>query len=74
MSAFGKFFHRLIGFISNLVGAVRHVRSGGQTTRTRARTRAVRPPRRCGECGQHVAHSPDWRDHLADECRGGGAA
>lgn len=60
-------FHRLLLFIRRLVDAVRHVRSGGRTTRTRARARAAAPPRKCPECRQPVEHSPDYRDHLHDD-------
>lgn len=57
-------FHRLIEFLRGLVRAFRHVQTGGRTTRTRARVRAARPDRRCGECRQPVPHSHDYRDHL----------
>lgn len=55
---------KFIQWVQRLVEAFRHVRSGGQTTRTRAVRRAARPPRRCTECHQPVPHSADWRDHL----------
>lgn len=55
---------RIVEFISRLIDAFRHVRTGGRTTRTRAVRRASAPPRRCPECRQAVQHSPDWRDHL----------
>ena len=55
------FLHR---FIRRLIDAIRHVRTGGRTTVTRARARAAAPPRPCRCCGQAVHHSADWRDHL----------
>ncbi len=65
--------HRLIEFFRNLLDAIRHVRTGGQATRTRATRHAARPARRCGECGQKVQHSPDWRDHVGgDDCQSHG--
>lgn len=60
-------FHRFIEFIRRIVEAVRHVRTGGRSTRARARARAAAPPRRCGCCGQPVQHSPDYRDHLGPD-------
>ncbi|MGE3414097.1 MAG: hypothetical protein AB7L91_17970 [Dehalococcoidia bacterium] len=57
-------FYRLIEFLRRFVDAVRHVRSGGRTTRARAVRRAAAPPRRCACCGGPVNHSADWRDHL----------
>lgn len=55
---------RILEFLRKLFDAFRHVRTGGQTTRTRARRRAARPPRRCETCHQPVHHSADYRDHL----------
>lgn len=57
-------FHRIIEFIRRLVEAIQHVRSGGRTTRSRARFRAAAPPRPCPTCHQPMKHSDDWRDHL----------
>lgn len=57
-------FHKLLLLIRRVADAVRHVRSGGQTTRARAVRRAAAPPRPCACCGGPVGHSPDWRDHL----------
>lgn len=56
--------HRIVEFIRRLVAAVRHVRTGGASTRTAARKRADRPPRVCRECHQPIEQSRDWRDHL----------
>lgn len=55
-----KFLH----FIQRLLEAFRHVRSGGKTTRRRARARAAAPPAKCPTCRQPVQHSQDWRDHI----------
>lgn len=57
-------FHAVIEFIRRLIEAIQHVRTGGRTTRSRARSRAARPPRPCPTCHQPVTHSDDWRDHL----------
>lgn len=54
----------IVEFLRKLAAAVNHVRTGGKTTRTRARTRAAAPPAKCPRCRQPVPHSPDWRDHL----------
>lgn len=60
-----KAFLRSIGeFLRRLFAAIRHVRTGGQSTRTAARRRAARPPRLCHECHQPIEHSDDWREHL----------
>lgn len=59
--------HRLILILRRWWAAVQHVRTGGRTTRTAARTRAARPPRTCKACHQPIQHSGDWRDHLHDE-------
>ena len=56
--------HRIIEGLRRFLGAVRHVRSGGESTRARARSRAERPPRTCRACHQPLVHSTDWRDHL----------
>jgi sugar (pentulose or hexulose) kinase len=50
--------------LRRLVQAVRHVGTGGQTTRTAAVRRAARPVR-CSACHQPIPQSDDWRDHLA---------
>lgn len=55
---------KFLQFIRRLIEAVRHVRSGGQSTRTAAVRRSARPVRRCESCRQQVPHSTDWRDHL----------
>lgn len=55
---------KLVMFLQRLIEAFRHVRSGGRTTRRRARARAAAPPPRCRACKQPVPHSADWRDHL----------
>lgn len=60
-------FHRIVRWVRRLVAAFRHVRSGGQTTRTSARREADRPPRVCRECHQPIEHSRDWRDHLGHQ-------
>ncbi|HLT40329.1 MAG TPA: hypothetical protein VK034_28820 [Enhygromyxa sp.] len=65
----GEFFYRLLVFFRRLVDAFRHVRTGGESTWSKARARAAAPPRRCPHCQQEVSHSDDWRDHL-DECFG----
>lgn len=56
--------HRIVLFFTALLDAIRHVRSGGQTTRTRARTRAAAPGPPCRSCGQPTKNSTDWHDHL----------
>lgn len=55
---------KFLEFVRRLFGAIRHVRTGGATTRTTARRRAAAPARRCDSCHQAVRHSEDWRDHL----------
>ncbi len=57
---------KFLQFIRRLIEAVKHVRSGGQTTVRKARRRATAPPRRCEKCHQPVQHSDDYRDHLHD--------
>lgn len=59
-----NFPHNLVDFIRRFVEAVRHVCSGGQTTRRTAVRRANRPPERCETCRQPVRQSDDWRDHI----------
>lgn len=59
-----KFFHHIVEFIRRLLDAVRHVRTGGKTTRVRAQRKASAPSARCASCHQPVPHSDDWRDHL----------
>lgn len=56
--------HQTIEFIRSLVRAIRHVRTGGQSTVQTARRRAAQPARRCSQCHQPVRHSADYRDHL----------
>lgn len=56
--------HRIVMFFRRLLDAIRHVRTGGQSTRSRARSRAAAPPRPCTTCGQAVKTSDDWRDHI----------
>lgn len=60
----GRVFHRIVEFVRQLVDAIRHVASGGQTTKRRAGRAASKPPRRCTQCHQPVWHSDDWRDHI----------
>lgn len=60
----GLALHRAVEFTRALVAAVRHVRTGGRTTRTAAQRRADRPPRVCRTCHRPLEHSRDWRDHL----------
>ena len=57
----------IVEFLRRFVESVRHVRTGGQSTRARAARRASRPPRQCPECHQPIPHSPDWRDHIHRE-------
>lgn len=54
----------IIEFLQKLVAAIKHVRSGGKTTRTKARRKAEAPPEKCPTCHQPVPHSADWRDHI----------
>jgi len=56
--------HRIVIVLRTFIKAVRHVATGGRTTRTAAVRRATRPPDRCPRCHQTVPHSPDWRDHI----------
>lgn len=56
--------HRIVEFVKRLVAAIKHVRTGGATTRTAARRRAARPPTVCRTCHRPLEHSADWRDHL----------
>lgn len=60
----GHAFHVVIGALRQLVDAVRHVGTGGASTRRRAVRRAEAPPAKCPRCHQPVKHSPDWRDHI----------
>lgn len=53
-----------IQFVRRFIDAVRHVCTGGRTTRARAVRRAAAPPKRCPRCHQPVPHSSDPRDHL----------
>lgn len=55
---------KVIAFFQRLVEAFKHVKSGGKTTRVKARKQAARPFRRCETCHQQVPHSADYRDHL----------
>lgn len=57
----------VIEFLRRLFSAIRHVRTGGASTRTRARSRARAPMRRCSACHQPVPQSEDWRDHIATD-------
>lgn len=56
--------HRLVLLLRKWWAAVQHVRTGGASTRTKARRRAGREPRTCTHCHQPIQHSTDWRDHL----------
>lgn len=60
----GHALHALLAAIQRFLDALRHVRTGGATTRRRAVRRAEAPPQKCPSCHQPVKHSPDWRDHL----------
>lgn len=50
-------------WLQKILAAFQHVRTGGKSTRTRARRIATRPPRRCHACGQEMKHSTDPRDY-----------
>lgn len=67
MSVLRKMFRHVVEFVRRLVAAIRHVRSGGQTTVRRAHRRAAAPARRCSACHQPIEHSQDWRDHLDEQ-------
>ena len=56
--------HGGLVFLQRLLEAIRHVRTGGASTRARARRRAAAPPKKCRTCGQRLPHSSDYRDHL----------
>lgn len=64
MTALRRFLRSVVEGLRRLVVAIRHVRTGGASTRTQARTRAQAPPRRCSACRQPIPHSDDWRDHI----------
>jgi len=55
----------VIEFLRRLVWAARHVRTGGQSTRTAAVRRAAQT-QRCSACRQPIPTSGDWRDHLEE--------
>ena len=56
--------HGGLVFLQRLLEAIRHVRTGGASTRAVARRRAAAPPKKCRTCGQRIPHSADYRDHL----------
>lgn len=51
-------------FFRRIYLAFQHVRTGGQSTKTRARRRAAAPPMKCPTCHQPIKHSDDYRDHI----------
>ena len=55
---------RAVAAIRLWLAAIRHVATGGATTRRRAMKRATSPPARCPTCRQPIPHSGDWRDHV----------
>lgn len=59
-------FHRFIEFLRRIFLAFQHVRTGGKSTRRRARRIASQPPRRCPTCRQVVGHQQD-PDAYTDE-------
>ena len=56
--------YTVVALIARWFDAVRHVRTGGKTTRSAAVRKAAAPPPRCPHCHQPMKHSTDWRDHI----------
>lgn len=56
--------HGGLVLLQRLLEAFRHVRTGGASTRTRARRRAAAPPRKCPTCRRPLPHSTDYHHHL----------
>lgn len=54
-----------IEFIRRMIAAFQHVKTGGKSTKTRARRIASRPPRKCHACGQTVQHNTDPGEYQA---------
>ncbi len=56
--------NRLVMSIHTWLQALRHVWTNGESTWGPARRAAEAIPPRCSECGHHLDHSHDYRDHL----------
>lgn len=60
----GHAFHVVVAAVRAFVEAVKHVGTGGASTRRRAVRRAEAPPKPCPTCKRPMEHSNDWREHL----------